>query len=66
MSQEILKPETEENKFDEEDEIKESELNKVVEEEQKGAQKEFTIDTRTGEVLTEEEKRERIEKGFEK
>lgn len=68
MPQEILKPETEKNKFDEE-EKDDNELNKVIEEElkeQKGKKKEITIDERTGEMLTPAEIKERIEKGMER
>lgn len=72
MPKEILKPEAEENKFDEEEENA-SDLNKIVEEEiigkeksEKKGGKEIGIDTRTGEFLTEQDSKERREKGLEK
>ncbi|MEK7147014.1 MAG: hypothetical protein AAB772_02030, partial [Patescibacteria group bacterium] len=61
MPPEILKPEIEEG-----EEGPESELNQVIEKERKDIQKDFYIDERTGEVLTEQEKKERIEKGLER
>ncbi|MBI2591382.1 MAG: hypothetical protein HYW34_01765 [Candidatus Brennerbacteria bacterium] len=49
-----------------EEEGTESELNKIIEEERKGTQKEITVDERTGEMLTPQDIKERREKGFER